>query len=315
MKTKPKPHTQYQTTPQPFDAYNKETPIQEALGSSRTMKTFEVAEIHSTNWVPGVSGWRLTPTGIEFGAVPSGLFPPGSITLADIQNISTDKILGRDTAGSGVIEQLGLGAGLSISGGNLVNTVTAYTTEEAQDAVGAMVDASLTYTDSTPLLGITAAYKRKSLFDHFADVGNVGTGEDDLYSDTIAAAQLANNGEKLVAHYGGVFVGAALSTQELRIYFGGTLIYDSGALSIGVATNNWTVNLVIIRESSTVVRCNVALSTDFGTLFPYSKYTRITGLTLTNTNILKITGEAAGAGAANNQIVVSESYVEWLAAA
>lgn len=153
------------------------------------------------------------------------------------------------------------------------------------------------------------------IFDHFADAGNTGTGEDDLYTDTLAANTFGTNGDKVVAQYGGIFVGAALSTQELKVYFGGTLIYDSGALSIGVATNNWTVYVTVIRETSTVVRCDVSLSTDFGTLFPYSTYTRITGLTLTNTQILKITGESAGAGAVDNQIVAKEGYIEWKPAA
>lgn len=153
-----------------------------------------------------------------------------------------------------------------------------------------------------------------TLFDHFSDAGNVGTGEDDLYSDTLAVNTLASDGDKIIAHYGGVFNGAALSTQELRVYFGGTKIYDSGALAIGAATNAWTVNVVVIRESATVVRCNVSVSTDFATLFPYSTYTRITGLTLSNTQILKITGEAAGAGAVNDQIVAKEGYIVWEAA-
>ncbi len=154
-----------------------------------------------------------------------------------------------------------------------------------------------------------------AIFDYFTDVGNVGTGEDDLYSSTVAAASLATNGDKVTATYQGVFVGAAASTQELRLYFGGTKIYDSGALAIGVATNNWTVTVTCIRVSSSVVRCSVALSTDFGTLFPYSTYTEVTGLTLTNTQILKVTGEAAGVGAANNQIVVKMGTVSYLPAA
>lgn len=148
-------------------------------------------------------------------------------------------------------------------------------------------------------------------FDHYADVGNVGTGEDDLYSDTIAASQLAANGDKIYAMYAGIFVGAAASTQELKVYFGGTMIYDSGALAIGVATNNWDIEVTVIRESSTVVRCTVGLRTDFGTLFPYSTYTRITGLTLSNTQIIKITGEAAGVGAVNDQIIAKLGYVEY----
>lgn len=153
-------HAQYKLPEQVFDAFNKDLPIQEALGSNRTQAKREAADIRSVNWVPNVSGWRLTPRGLELGAT-TDVFPAGSITLASLQNISTDKILGRDTAGSGVIEQLGLGAGLSISGGNLVNTVSAYTTEEAQDAVGSILaddgDIDFTYDDATPK--ITASVK------------------------------------------------------------------------------------------------------------------------------------------------------------
>ena len=151
-KIESKPYKQFHTTAPIFDAYNKNLPIQVALGSERVSRKQEASDIRSLNWIPNVSGWRLTPTGIEFGSVPSGLFPPGSIVFADIQNISTDKILGRDTASDGVIEQLGLGAGLSITGGNLVNTITQYTDELAQDAVGAMVDTTIVYVDGTPLL-------------------------------------------------------------------------------------------------------------------------------------------------------------------
>lgn len=143
--------SQYSVPEQVFDAFNKEIPIQEALGTKRAKSILEASEIRSVNWVEGVSGWRLTPRGLELGN-SSGVFPPGTVTFTDIQNIATDKLLGRDTAGSGVIEQLGLGAGLSISGGNLVVTVSQFTDEQAQDAVGAMVDTSLVYVDATPLL-------------------------------------------------------------------------------------------------------------------------------------------------------------------
>jgi hypothetical protein len=51
------------------------------------------------------------------------------------------------------------------------------------------------------------------------------------------------------------------------------------------------------------------------TLQPISTYTRITGLTLSNTNILKITGEAAGVGAATDDIVAKLSSVSWFPAA
>lgn len=150
-----------------------------------------------------------------------------------------------------------------------------------------------------------------ALFDHYADANNITTGETDLYTDTIAAGKLATNGDKIVAKYQGIFTGAAAASQDLRVYFGGTKIYDSGALSIGVATDNWTLEVLVIRESSTVVRCSVSVNSDFATLFPYSAYTRVTGLTLTGTEILKITGQAAGAGAASNQITATLGTVSY----
>lgn len=149
------------------------------------------------------------------------------------------------------------------------------------------------------------------IYDHYASVGNVGTGEDDLYSDTTPASLLGIDGEKIEATYQLVLTGAAAATQQFKVYFGGTVIYDSTALSIGVATNNATIEVLVIRESSSVVRCSVAISTDFATLFPYSKYTRITGLTLSGTNILKVTGEAAGVGAATDQVVATMGVVKW----
>lgn len=153
------------------------------------------------------------------------------------------------------------------------------------------------------------------LFDHFADANNGTTVETDLYSDTLVASSLGANGDKVRAQYGGTFSGAVASTQQLRAYFGGTLIFDSGALSIGAATDSWNLLVNVIRVSSSVVRCVSALTTNFATLSSYATYTEVTGLTLANTQILKITGQAAGAGALSNQITAKEGFVEWLSAA
>lgn len=337
--SKPKPHKQYEVKNPPFDAFPKDSQVAAALGSQRVKSIQEVTEIRSTNFVPGVSGWRLTNRGIEFGS-SGGSFPPGSITFTDIQDIATDKLLGRDSAGTGSIEQLGLGAGLSIIGGNLVNTITQYTDELAQDAVGGMVadtnTIDLTYVDATPALtaavryqdtatidlgddssglkaDIIAQYRHKSIFVHFADVGNVGTGEDDLYSDTIPAAQLANNGERLEAEYAGIFVSSATATRQIRFYFGGTLIFDTGALTLSLSAA-WTAYVSIVRVSASVVRCMISLTTEGAALAAYTAYTEVTGLTLANTQILKVTGEAAAVGAATNDIVAKMSNVTWHAA-
>jgi hypothetical protein len=153
------------------------------------------------------------------------------------------------------------------------------------------------------------------LFDHFADANNGTTVETDLYADTLIASTFATNGDKLEAQYGGSFVGDVTSTQRLRAYFGGTLIFDSGALGIGVTTAYWNMLVTCVRESSSIVRCTVSLTTSFATLNAYAAYTKVTGLTLTNTQVLKITGQSAGASGASNQITAREGYVEFKPAA
>lgn len=150
----------------------------------------------------------------------------------------------------------------------------------------------------------------RQLFDHYADAGNTGTGEDDLYSDTIAAGQLSANGQKLEAHYGGVFVSSGTATRQIKVYFGGTAIFDSGALTLSLSSA-WTIDVQIIRVSASVVRYRVNMTTQGAALAAYTSAGELTGLTLSNTNVLKITGEAAGVGAATNDIVAKLSSVEW----
>lgn len=166
------------------------------------------------------------------------------------------------------------------------------------------------FTDSS---GNTASIPRV-LFDHYADVGNIGTGEDDLYSDTIAASQFSVNGQKLEGEYGGIFVSSATATREVKAYFGGTLIFDTGALSLSLSSA-WTAYISVIRVSSSVVRCMVSFTTEGAALAAYTAYTEVTGLTLTNTQVLKLTGEAAGVGAATNDIVAKLGSVSWYPAA
>lgn len=152
-----------------------------------------------------------------------------------------------------------------------------------------------------------------SLFDDFADANNGTTVETDMYSHTLAAGQLSANGDKLFIRIGGIFTGAATSTQELKYKFAGNTIFDSGALSIGAVTSNWDLTLMIIRESSTVIRVTALFTSDNVVLNVKPVYTRVTGLTLSGTNIVKATGQAAGVAAASNQITAKLGNVSYLA--
>lgn len=53
---------------------------------------------------------------------------------------------------------LTFGTGLSRTGNTITNTITQYTDEMAQDAIGAMINSTMVYVDATPLLGVNPAH-------------------------------------------------------------------------------------------------------------------------------------------------------------
>lgn len=144
----------------------------------------------------------------------------------------------------------------------------------------------------------------------FADTGNTSTTETDLHTYTSKTNTLLVNGADLEAEYGGIFVSSGTATRQIKVYFGGTAIFDTGALSISLAAS-WTTYATIMRVSSTVVRYMISLTTEGAALSAYTAVGELTGLTLSNTNILKITGTAAGVGAATNDIVLKQAKVSW----
>lgn len=348
------PFQQFFVELQEFDAYDKEQVIKQALGSQRGRSIMEVNELRSVNFAERLRGWRLTPLGIELNSfdIPDGSITFAAIQDIATARLLGRSTAGTGsiellTVGTGL--QLSAGV-LSAT----ITQYTAEQAQDDIGGILADTDTvDLTYTDATPeikadvrkQMSITsdasgvklsgdAATPGNSkyygtdkagskgftvlpylpLFDHFIDVGNVGTGEDDLYSDTLAAAQLANNGEKIEAEYGGVFVSSATATRQLKIYFGGTMIFDSGALTLSLSSA-WTAYVTIIRVSSSVVRTMISLTTEGAALAAYTAYTEVTGLTLANAQILKITGEAAGVGAATDDIVAKMAAISWEAAA
>lgn len=134
--------------------------------------------------------------------------------------------------------------------------------------------------------------------------------EDDLYSYTVGASQLSENNQKIEQIEHVSFVSSATAARRIKKYFGGTLIFDSGSLTLSLG-GEFTIFTFIVRESSSVVRCDVSVTSTSASSIPYSTYTRITGLTLTNTNILKTTGIASGTGAASADISNVSSGVSW----
>jgi hypothetical protein len=134
----------------------------------------------------------------------------------------------------------------------------------------------------------------------YTDAATSGTGETDLYSYTVPANVLNNNGDKIIASY--TVIGDATALGYVEPYFAGTNL----APDLIVANNNGVVKLEIeiIRVSSSVARC-VITGTE-GSTYNYTAFIELTSKDWTGTNVLKITGTAS-----TGTITAKMGYVEY----
>lgn len=149
------------------------------------------------------------------------------------------------------------------------------------------------------------------LFDYFTNAGNSGTSETDLYSSSIPASTLQTDGDKIVVEYQGVYGSNATPTKQLKVYFGGTTVFDSTGIS-PLASAAWHIRCVIQRDSSNSVRVSTRLQAGYTLSFNF--YSTLGSLTFSNALTLKVTGTAAGGGAASNDVVATMGHVSWLPA-
>ena len=188
----------------------------------------------------------------------------------------------------------------AISDGNVV-----YVGDALNGTVGATTPATGAFTTITgTTLSLTSGKVGGTLFNSYTDTSTTSTNgtEDDLYSYTTAANTLDTDGDNILQTEYVQFVSSATAARRLKKYFAGTLIFDSGSLTLTLG-GDFYLETMVIRESSTVVRVSVNVVAVSASAIPYATYTRITGLTLSNTNIIKTTGIASGTGAASGDII------------
>jgi cytoskeletal protein CcmA (bactofilin family) len=149
-----------------------------------------------------------------------------------------------------------------------------------------------------------------SIADFTTDVGNSGSAETDLFTYTTKASTLSATGEKLVFTITGNIIGSATASRTINLYFAGTNIGTVAAATIST-TGNFRAIVDVIRTGSTTARTSTSISVDNLTLATPITETDLTGLTFTNTNIIKITGTSSGTGSATNDIVAKLGWINW----
>lgn len=79
--------------------------------------------------------------------VPSGTLPAGSVSFSEFQDINSDRLIGRDTAGVGSVAEISLGASLEFSGADSIQraALTGDVTAAANSNTTAIANNAVTY--------------------------------------------------------------------------------------------------------------------------------------------------------------------------
>lgn len=127
-----------------------------------------------------------------------------------------------------------------------------------------------------------------TIFDHASSstVPNNSSTETDLYSDSVPGNTFATNGDTIHIVYSGTMVNNS-NAKNARVYVGGTKVFDI-ALPVNTA-GSWIIEFRVIRLSSTIL--NVTGYVASGSTF-ITNVTNVTGLTLSNAQIIKLTGQS-----------------------
>lgn len=126
--------------------------IRNATGVALPTGALLSGSVYKATYDNGAGEWLLhnQPGVLPTNVVSTATIVDEAVTYAKIQNVSaTSRLLGRSTAGAGDIEEITLGAGVSMSGGALVSTL------DPAVIPGFLSGVELSYS-STTAIGITA---------------------------------------------------------------------------------------------------------------------------------------------------------------
>lgn len=162
-----------------------------------------------------------------------------------------------------------------------------------------------TGTESIDYTGIGKVYGERIIDSYIFVAGNINADETDLWSYAAPAGLLANNGEALEWYATGR-TAANANNKHIRVYFGGTTLYDSTAQAVNDV--DYILRGTITRHNATAVRTSVSLiAASTGT--SWTIFDEVVGVeTLANALTFRITGQ----GVASNDIFLVSGKMKFV---
>jgi hypothetical protein len=148
------------------------------------------------------------------------------------------------------------------------------------------------------------------IYSTVTSVGNVTTGEDDLHSYTLPTNAVDNadgRGSFHLVTYG--TFAATANNKRVRVRFGGTLLFDTGALATSTAAE-WSITCEVLHVGSNAQRGGCTWTSDDATLREDVDYAE-PAEAVSGTIVFKVTGDAT----ATDDIIAKFSRIDWLPAA
>jgi len=135
--------------------------------------------------------------------------------------------------------------------------------------------------------------------------GNVGTGEDVLYTYTVPAGQLTSDKDQLVANFSGR-IGASGANKTIKIKFGGEILFNTGAVA-DASGSDWTAEVRVYRTGAATQKAIVKFQSTNAAITSTVDYTT-PAQTLSGTVVFEVTGEATS----NNEVLFEMGEVSYL---
>lgn len=176
----------------------------------------------------------------------------------------------------------------------------------AAQSTAAIITGDLSIKSGT---SVSFAHAGGTLFTFVSSTGNTTTVETDLYVASVTANTLATSSSTILFSFGGTAVNST-STKDIKVYFGTTTIFDTGALSTS-ASASWDMEGKITYSGSNIFKCIVLDATTGLSVLSGATFTRV-GVVPTQGIIIKVTGTSAAIGAATNDIKAESGKVWWM---